>query len=135
MAGRMMAALAALWISSFAAPALAQDEHTSGADFERGEGNDDFYCGERRLGQWFYCSKPKPRLQNAPDTPPPERSAVERLAAVTRELDELKARAILDPSEENVIAYVRSEEHTSELQSLMRISYAVFCLKKKQHNP
>src|SRR3546814_7789579 len=28
----------------------------------------------------------------------------------------------------------RSEEHTSELQSLMRISYAVFCLKKKQDN-
>src|SRR3546814_3251505 len=27
----------------------------------------------------------------------------------------------------------RSEEHTSELQSLMRISYAVFCLKKKTH--
>src|SRR3546814_3470704 len=29
---------------------------------------------------------------------------------------------------------VRSEEHTSELQSLMRISYAVFCLKKKTDN-
>src|SRR3546814_9050242 len=29
-------------------------------------------------------------------------------------------------------AQVRSEEHTSELQSLMRISYAVFCLKKKK---
>src|SRR3546814_1816717 len=29
----------------------------------------------------------------------------------------------------------RSEEHTSELQSLMRISYAVFCLKKKSHHP
>src|SRR3546814_6045555 len=29
---------------------------------------------------------------------------------------------------------VRSEEHTSELQSLMRISYAVFCLKKKNRN-
>src|SRR3546814_7163901 len=29
---------------------------------------------------------------------------------------------------------VRSEEHTSELQSLMRISYAVFCLKKKNSN-
>src|SRR3546814_3658861 len=28
--------------------------------------------------------------------------------------------------------YARSEEHTSELQSLMRISYAVFCLKKKK---
>src|SRR3546814_9388424 len=31
-------------------------------------------------------------------------------------------------------AGVRSEEHTSELQSLMRISYAVFCLKKKKQN-
>src|SRR3546814_1870436 len=30
-------------------------------------------------------------------------------------------------------AFDRSEEHTSELQSLMRISYAVFCLKKKQN--
>src|SRR3546814_2921076 len=30
---------------------------------------------------------------------------------------------------------VRSEEHTSELQSLMRISYAVFCLKKKKKKP
>src|SRR3546814_3110001 len=29
----------------------------------------------------------------------------------------------------------RSEEHTSELQSLMRISYAVFCLKKKKKQP
>src|SRR3546814_1665450 len=29
---------------------------------------------------------------------------------------------------------IRSEEHTSELQSLMRISYAVFCLKKKTNN-
>src|SRR3546814_1389561 len=28
------------------------------------------------------------------------------------------------------VAFLRSEEHTSELQSLMRISYAVFCLKK-----
>src|SRR3546814_9405424 len=38
-----------------------------------------------------------------------------------------------------VVSYVkndhlRSEEHTSELQSLMRISYAVFCLKKKKFN-
>src|SRR3546814_8097397 len=33
-----------------------------------------------------------------------------------------------------VVLTVRSEEHTSELQSLMRISYAVFCLKKKNNN-
>src|SRR3546814_5500361 len=33
-----------------------------------------------------------------------------------------------------VLLWPRSEEHTSELQSLMRISYAVFCLKKKNHH-
>src|SRR3546814_2072599 len=33
-----------------------------------------------------------------------------------------------------MVALIRSEEHTSELQSLMRISYAVFCLKKKKNN-
>src|SRR3546814_5302806 len=35
------------------------------------------------------------------------------------------------PSEHVFVLCKRSEEHTSELQSLMRISYAVFCLKKK----
>src|SRR3546814_2843484 len=39
-----------------------------------------------------------------------------------------------DASEAHFTANSRSEEHTSELQSLMRISYAVFCLKKKKHN-
>src|SRR3546814_8176645 len=33
---------------------------------------------------------------------------------------------------EEIASQIRSEEHTSELQSLMRISYAVFCLKKKK---
>src|SRR3546814_8175920 len=36
--------------------------------------------------------------------------------------------------DEQVLDEHRSEEHTSELQSLMRISYAVFCLKKKNKN-
>src|SRR3546814_3243450 len=35
----------------------------------------------------------------------------------------------------DILRVVRSEEHTSELQSLMRISYAVFCLKKKKSLP
>src|SRR3546814_2289751 len=44
-----------------------------------------------------------------------------------------------DPTRADYVAELearaaRSEEHTSELQSLMRISYAVFCLKKKTHN-
>src|SRR3546814_7152826 len=41
-----------------------------------------------------------------------------------------EARRVL--SEGRPVTETRSEEHTSELQSLMRISYAVFCLKKKQ---
>src|SRR3546814_1519020 len=45
-----------------------------------------------------------------------------------------KARIKTDVIDATVLArlYARSEEHTSELQSLMRISYAVFCLKKKK---
>src|SRR3546814_4969895 len=49
----------------------------------------------------------------------------------------LGARPILyQPARHRDVAALRarSEEHTSELQSLMRISYAVFCLKKKNHN-
>src|SRR3546814_7343574 len=38
----------------------------------------------------------------------------------------------LAPMLKPVMPAIRSEEHTSELQSLMRISYAVFCLKKKK---
>src|SRR3546814_1818966 len=43
-------------------------------------------------------------------------------------------RARLGPLSLARQAPLRSEEHTSELQSLMRISYAVFCLKKKKNN-
>src|SRR3546814_2159246 len=47
-----------------------------------------------------------------------------------------RARAVADPAAtlQNRADLRRSEEHTSELQSLMRISYAVFCLKKKKKN-
>src|SRR3546814_6627811 len=46
--------------------------------------------------------------------------------------DSLRAEKIL---QQRLFAHpnIRSEEHTSELQSLMRISYAVFCLKKKKN--
>src|SRR3546814_8670720 len=50
-----------------------------------------------------------------------------RLAAVLVEL----RGAVLIHRVGDVVELVRSEEHTSELQSLMRISYAVFCLKQK----
>src|SRR3546814_7295033 len=45
-----------------------------------------------------------------------------------------QARAVVDDAKHQA-RRLRSEEHTSELQSLMRISYAVFCLKKQTtHN-
>src|SRR3546814_5116699 len=46
--------------------------------------------------------------------------------------DMLAARAELRAG--RIFEHFRSEEHTSELQSLMRISYAVFCLKTKKQN-
>src|SRR3546814_3582752 len=47
-------------------------------------------------------------------------------------LEKLDAKGFLTHARDRVSAFCRSEEHTSELQSLMRISYAVFCLKKKK---
>lgn len=82
------------------APDMSQDAAPTASD-------DGFYCGERKLGQWFYCSKPKPKPATPQATPEPAPSAAKRLTEIREQLDELKARAILDPSEENVIAYVR----------------------------
>src|SRR3546814_2596397 len=56
----------------------------------------------------------------------PARRAIDDIAQVNEIFLEHIERA--EPVER------RSEEHTSELQSLMRISYAVFCLKKKKQN-
>src|SRR3546814_3476762 len=62
----------------------------------------------------------------------PHRIAAEALVGAQRELDRIgKAEILVDAVGERA-EILRSEEHTSELQSLMRISYAVFCLKKKK---
>ncbi|TVV76982.1 conjugal transfer protein TraF [Sphingomonas solaris] len=74
---------------------------------DRGDRGDSFYCGERRLGQWFYCERPKAEVARPKAAPAPAQSAAERMKAISAQLDELKARAILEPTEENVIAYVR----------------------------
>src|SRR3546814_5206168 len=53
-------------------------------------------------------------------------------ASADTDIKDLKARCDAEKKAENASdSGHRSEEHTSELQSLMRISYAVFCLKKK----
>src|SRR3546814_1854803 len=58
--------------------------------------------------------------------------AVEFLEQVIRELDVSLVDLIDQQDRKALRREGRSEEHTSELQSLMRISYAVFCLKKKK---
>src|SRR3546814_1911474 len=53
--------------------------------------------------------------------------------AMQPSLQRLSIEDTLSQGPRSPLRSVRSEEHTSELQSLMRISYAVFCLKKKKY--
>src|SRR3546814_9458095 len=55
-----------------------------------------------------------------------------RLQQVEQHMQALGAGMLKDKAGVEAAATAKSEEHTSELQSLMRISYAVFCLKKKK---
>src|SRR3546814_4449251 len=57
------------------------------------------------------------------------------VSQMARHIDRLNdtERGLIDGAVNSVWQAKRSEEHTSELQSLMRISYAVFCLKKKKN--
>src|SRR3546814_10268949 len=81
------------------------------------------------LGQRLHpaCPRCKARLASLRQVSPARRSSGRR-----------RASRFLDLSPEGSptqgVTSSRSEEHTSELQSLMRISYAVFCLKKKNNN-
>ncbi|USI75104.1 conjugal transfer protein TraF [Sphingomonas morindae] len=100
--------LAAIFSATiWAPPIFAQEAPATQRDAIEQDRPDDFYCGERRLGQWFYCAKPKPAEDAARNAQANEESATDRIAAITRQLDELKAKAILDPTEANVINYVR----------------------------
>src|SRR3546814_19651907 len=66
--------------------------------------------------------------------PAPANSASPRIPSATNPSTAFApSNAPLPTSMKNWITPARSEEHTSELQSLMRISYAVFCLKKQKN--
>src|SRR3546814_554480 len=60
-------------------------------------------------------------------------AAMPASASSTKRVHAARGFARAAPNTTAAAATNRSEEHTSELQSLMRISYAVFCLKKKKH--
>jgi len=83
-----------------------------------GQAGDQFYCGERKLGTWFYCERPKPvpAEKQAASVPAPPASV--RLAAISKQLDELKAKAILEPTEENVTAYIRFQREQLDRASM-----------------
>src|SRR3546814_5767634 len=94
------------------------------------------HCGQH--GHWFlsgvHAGENSCRLRN------PGQALVDHRSG---EVFEVQVKVVLVRTASPAFPYLdghrsadhvsRSEEHTSELQSLMRISYAVFCLKKKTH--
>jgi conjugal transfer pilus assembly protein TraF len=106
-----IAACLAFTVSSLQ-PAFAQEAAT-----QTDERGDTFYCQQLKLGYWFYCTKPKPAPRDVA-TPEPPASATGRLAAITSELRELKAKAILEPSAANVTAYIRFQREQLDRASL-----------------
>src|SRR3546814_5075980 len=78
---------------------------------------------------------PAPADSRAPPDRRPRPHDPTGCSAVARGSPSLKDAYLCPPVGRVRQERTRSEEHTSELQSLMRISYAVFCLKKKKINP
>src|SRR3546814_10759019 len=97
-----------------------------------------------RISDWSsdVCSSDLVELHFEPEAPVGQRRAEgivgqqsEQEAQVQRDVGEAAVEIAfgrLKRLAEEAVDHDRSEEHTSELQSLMRISYAVFCLKKKK---
>src|SRR3546814_12249622 len=81
------APLLALSLAGLAVPAAAQPRDGASDGVERADAGDDFYCAERRLGQWFYCSKPRATEPETQAVPVPS-SAVERMRSEERSVGE-----------------------------------------------
>src|SRR3546814_8239755 len=122
------------WSSDVCSSDLHQAEHHSGqgagnadrkraADLRRDRVADRILPGEARLLQSLQvaCDLGAEHVQLARDD----------AVALGDDLDDLGEGRLVFGSQNAQVGRLRSEEHTSELQSLMRISYAVFCLKKK----
>src|SRR3546814_942482 len=86
--------------------------------------------GERRVGKF---AVPRASLASQPDEPVGAASAASFLLPPLRRQGRVGEGCLrASPRTVGTPSQPRSEEHTSELQSLMRTSYAVFCLKKKK---
>ncbi len=83
-----------------------------------GPGQDPFYCGERKLGTWFYCERP-----TDPERLPSQPSASsltyrQQLDQVGKRLEELKAKAIIEPTTDNIVAYIRYQREQLDRASM-----------------
>src|SRR3546814_7080080 len=92
----------------------------------------------RKDGEEFLCAIETSVVQEAEGEPPLYVAVLTDITQQKRAEQELRYLANFDtltnlPNRTLLSERLRSEEHTSELQSLMRISYAVFCLKKKKN--
>src|SRR3546814_6910704 len=90
-------------------------------------------------GGWWV--RPAAAVQRAPSAPAPvpaafanHRKSFLRGSSIALGQSPAPPTAVQPATEHSRRRLRRSEEHTSELQSLMRISYAVFCLKKKNNS-
>src|SRR3546814_7807727 len=113
-----------------AAPSFDIDEYLAGRQTPVFFGSAVNNFGVQLLLDFFikHAPSPRPRATTTREIEPEE----EKLSGFV-----FKIQANMDPAHRDRVAFMRvcsgrSEEHTSELQSLMRISYAVFCLKKKK---
>ena len=114
LSGLAVLVLAILFLmDALLSPALAQSPISNASQTSA----DELYCEKRKLGYWFYCTKPKPPETETLPTEP-QASASEQLDKVTKELRELKAKAILEPTRENVIAYIRFQREQLDRASL-----------------
>lgn len=89
------------------ATSAQQEEPVQVATSETPVLGDPFYCGERRLGTWFYCERPEPKKDSSRVAAAAVPSYRQKMAAIRAKLDELRDRAILEPTTENTIAYIK----------------------------
>src|SRR3546814_6778260 len=88
----------------------------------------------RRVVSLFLPHWSTDRLRRKTGKPRPDAAIPARplVTAIPDHGRRIVAATCADARALGIVTGMRSEEHTSELQSLMRISYAVFCLKKKK---
>ena len=79
---------------------------------------DPFYCGERKLGTWFYCERPKPAERTGSTPAAPAVTYRQQLDQIGARLEELKAKAILEPTSDNIVAYVRYQREQLDRASM-----------------